>query len=565
MLDRAIVDAIAERQQQALGERQSIDTQPPERIEPGPKAYESSPRATADALPPEFHTSAESDKMPDEDIVTRMVSKLENSTTSAPTSRPVQRYRDQPFTLTDALRYASRWRRELQSAKEDLYLAALALMLERHLWTPRFAAELRGVYGNFGEVTDFDQATRFVADMSVAQRLPYGGEFTARAVSTIIRDVKRSITAEEGSTIELGFRQPLLRGAGYVAREALVDLERNLTYATRTFERFRRQQLLVVAREYFGLLRSKQAVIDADASIAGALFAWRRAEALEGTEEGDPLDTGRAKQRFLSESNRAERLREQFRFATDEFKLLIGMPVDEPVGLDDLETINAIEQRIRDGEYPLLRRAPAALDEDLSLAIAERFRLDLLNTYDRVDDARRGVAVSANTLLPNLDWTGSLNFETDPEHFRFGHFETARANWRSEVVLSMDDRFRERTDYRRARIDLNRASRDAVDASERVRVDVRRAINEIPLQETLVEIQDKNIEVARRRLDYSQELYEEGDIGNRDLVEAQDELVSAQDELNLAKTDRWTQLLEYRLATGTLWIREDGQQEAPVE
>ena len=72
-------------------------------------------------------------------------------------------------------------RREYQTAKEDLYLSALALSLERHLWTPQFAADLRTVYGNYGEASGFDQAMRFMAELGMTQRLPYGGEFTAQA------------------------------------------------------------------------------------------------------------------------------------------------------------------------------------------------------------------------------------------------------------------------------------------------------------------------------------------------------------------------------------------------
>ena len=74
------------------------------------------------------------------------------------------------------------------------------------------------MYGNFGEVTDFDQAMRFVSDLSVSQRLPYGGNFTAQMISTLVRDVKQSITAEEGSQIALTADIPFLRNAGHIAR-----------------------------------------------------------------------------------------------------------------------------------------------------------------------------------------------------------------------------------------------------------------------------------------------------------------------------------------------------------
>lgn len=563
-VDRALSEAIARRQQAAVARQAPVKVQAgPATIQPEPHDYEPNPTSITAELPAAFETSADSDVLNQDNLVEQLLQEADQSPTSGPTSRPLERYREHPFTLTEALRYAQQSRRELQTAKEDLYLAALALMLERHLWTPQFAAELRGVYGNFGEVTDFDQATRFMADLSVSQRLPYGGEFTAQAISTIIRDVKRSLTAEESGQVQLGFRVPLLRGAGYVSRETLINLERNLTYAVRTYERFQRRQLVTVARRYFDLLRSKQAVIDAETSVQRALDDYRRAKAFEDAGTGSPLDTQRAEQSLLDRVNRTAQGREDFRFATDQFKLEIGMPVDEPIGLDDLEDIGDIERQIREGKYPLLRRPPAASDEELSLQVAQRYRLDLLNAVDRVGDARRGVAISENALLPTLDWTGSLTFDTDPEHFRVAGFETARATWRTEVVLSMDDRYRERTEYRQSRVDLKRAHRNQVDALERVRVDVRRAINEIRLQERLLRIQLRNLQVAERRAEFARIQFNNGDIGNRDVVEAEDQLINAQNQLAQAKTDRWTRLLEYRLSTGTLIIDEDGTQHDP--
>ncbi len=49
----------------------------------------------------------------------------------------------QVLALDDALAYVMRHGRDLQNAKEDLYLAALALSLERHLWTPQFSASVQ--------------------------------------------------------------------------------------------------------------------------------------------------------------------------------------------------------------------------------------------------------------------------------------------------------------------------------------------------------------------------------------------------------------------------------------
>ncbi|MEP0846244.1 MAG: TolC family protein [Phycisphaerae bacterium] len=584
--DRDVAEAIAARQRQVLAEVSNTRLSDADSAlpQPGETAYRMTPADQPTAVPLEFDQPDKSGIRGDAETTTasapvalpatsRPLSDNSAAPASSPSSSPVNRaailqeaqrgprgFRKQVFTLTDALAYAQQRQRDYLNAREDLYLAALALTLERHLWTPQFAATLREVYGNFGEVTNFDQATRFVSDLSVAQRLPYGGQFTAGAVSTLIRDVKRTITASEGSQTRLELEIPFLRGAGHVAREDLIQLERDLTYAVRDYERFRRRQLVGVARSYFDLLRSKQAVLDGETSLRNAFNDFERTEALTAAEQATPLDVGRAEQRLLSESNRLAQLREGFRADVDQFKILIGMPVEEQIGLEDLENIESIEQAIEAGQYPLLRRPVAAGDIALALRTAEQLRLDIQNLRDQIDDAKRGVALARNALLPELNLNSSLVFDTDPEHYKLGGFESARATWRSELILAMNDRFRERNQFRAALIDVRRAQRFCEEQLERVRAEVLAAVNQIRLQEQLVEIQRRNLSVAQKQSEFAQIQFEEGLIDNRDKVEADDAFVRAQNDLNLAKTSRWSALLNFRLATDTLRVDESGVQ-----
>ncbi len=480
-----------------------------------------------------------------------------------PASGAVRGGRDGIFTLTDALAYAQRHRREYQSAKEDLYLSALALTLERHLWTPIFAAQLRAVYGNYGEAQNFDQAMRFVADLGVSQRLPYGGEFTANMVSTLIRDVGKSITATEDSTLTFGVTVPLLRGAGHVSQERLIQLERELTYSVRTFERFRRAQLVLVAQAYLDLVREKQRVLDSEDSLKRFIEAYLQAGALMNIGQRSLLDVQRAQSSMLRAESTLENARERFRSLADQFKITVGMPVDEPLGLDDIEDFYDIEWQIEAGLYPVLLKSPAIENEDYSVEAALARRFDLLTVRDRIDDARRGVAISRNALLPDLNWSGSVAFDTDPNQGRLGGFHADRAFWRTELVLDLPlERYAERNELRRSLIDVRRAQRTAVEQEERIRAEVRGAINQIRLADISLRIQLQQLEVARNQAEYAKYRFEEfGDIDNRDLLEAEGNLLQAQNNVNGAKTSRWNALLEFRLATETLRIAKDGAQE----
>ena len=547
LTDRDVARLIEQKQRSILGRATDVPVGAPARLgEIGPSAYAQDPSPKRISMREGFESGEATASQP---------------TGAALVAEPQRRYRDQVLTLTDSLAYAQLHKRDFQAAKEDLYLSALALTLERHLWTPIFAADLRTIYGNFGEIRDFDQAMRFVADLRMTQRLPYGGDFTAQMISTLIRDVKQSITAEEGSQIALSVNVPFLRNAGHVAREDLIQLERTLTYAVRDFERFRRRQLVDVMVDYFNLLTSKQQVLDLETTYDNFVSDFQRSQARFEAEKDTIIDTGRAELAMLRSRNSLATGRERFRAQTDRFKLLIGMPVDESIGLEDLESIVDIEQQILSGDLPLLQRPAAVENERLGLEVALAGRFDLLNRRGRIDDARRGVAIAKNRLLPDFDMTSSVTFDTDPDHYRLGGFEFARAAWRSEILFSLPlERTAERNQYRRSLIDVQQAQRDYDELRDAIRADVRSALNEILLAELTLTIQQRSVEVAEQQKEAALLRWQDGDLTNREKVEAENEWTDARNQWNSAKADRWEAILDFRLATETLLIDENGNQ-----
>ncbi len=560
--DRDIADLIRQRQRKTLEREAAADLNESNyNIKPDRNAYRRRATTTTDAIPPDFRTTTQPTTAPAKDAAgVSIASRYPIPTYTGPTRR------EQMFHLTDALAYAQEHRRNYQTARERLYRAALDLSLERHLWTPIFAQQFQTVYGNYGEDQRFDQAMRFVHDASVSQRLPYGGELTARMLNTLIRDVKKTLTAEENGSIEVGVRVPLLREAGMVAQESLIQLERELTYSVRVFERFRREQVASIAQSYFDLLRAKQDIVDSEIRYKNAIDDFNRAKALEDTGKGTILDTQRAEQAMLGAENSLEVARESFRNQADEFKLDIGMPIEEPLAEEDLEDIATIERKTESGEYPLLAVPVAIRDVERASHVALERRLDLLTLHDRVDDARRGVAISRNALLPRLDWQGSVNFYTDPNAYGVARFEWEHSDWFTQITLEVPwERTRERNDLRTRLIDVRAAQRSELDQAERIRVDVRRNVNLLRLAEISVDIQERAVRVAERQAEYADLQFREGLIGNRDKVEAEDNLVRARAALSLAKTSRWGLLLQFRLVTETLRVDEDGVQQPDPE
>lgn len=453
-------------------------------------------------------------------------------------------YFGEPLTLAEALAYAVRHSRVAQDAKEDLYLRALGLTLERHLWTPRFVSNLRASYTEFPQDSDPDRAMQATADVAMTQRLPYGGQVVAQWIGTMVRDLENHVTNSESGTVIVSANIPLLRGGGRVAYESRYQAERSLIYAVRSYERFRRRFLTQVAGEYFNLLNAKGSIRNSIANRQSTRNNWELSQALADAERRLQLEAGRAADRFLAAQNSVAVAKEDYETDLDEFKILIGMP-----------TTNAIDV-VEEG----LDLPEPSVTEELAIETATRLRLDLLTNRDRVDDVRRGVEIARNNLLPDLDLSGSVSYGTNPDHQSAFHFREDDETWDLGVDLEIPlDRKAERNTYRSSIIGLRRAERGYDEALDRVRLQVRRARRQIDRTKFSMEIQLQNMRSNELQLESAQIRFEMGEIDNRVIIEANDDLLAARNQYDRSVSQFRNAILAFRLATGTLRVGDDGR------
>jgi outer membrane protein TolC len=455
------------------------------------------------------------------------------------------------FGLSDALAYAVDNARELIDAKEDLYLAALDLTLERHLWTPQFVADLSAEYANYGQVRDFDHAMSAVSQVGVSQRLPYGGEVTAQVINSLMRDLGRHITSGETGSAILSANIPLFRGAGRVAYESRYQAERELIYAVRRYERFRRSFLVDIAADYFDLQQAKAAITNAYKSYTNRQADWERADLYgETIKSRDIFDAARAKSTLRDAEVSLVSAKENYETALDIFKIRVGMPVDALLDVVD---------QFEDEESEALESLLPDVAEGEAVAVALRYRLDLLTSADQVDDARRGVVIAQNSILPYLDLSGSVALDTDPNRKNSTSYNTERATWRGMVELSMDDRKAERNAYRASIITVRQTERRHEQFKDVVRSDVRRAIRRLNQQADLRWIQELNVAENDHRAEVARERFNRGKTTNQDVVDAETALLAARNRLASAVAAYRNAILEFRRDTGTLRLSDDGK------
>ncbi|NLE56921.1 MAG: TolC family protein [Planctomycetes bacterium] len=467
------------------------------------------------------------------------------------------------MTLSGALKYAFQHSRQFQNAKEDLYLAALDLTLERHLWTPQFFGDVGVDLVNRGGEVNWDHALEAVAQAGVRQKLPYGGEITARVLANLVNDLSKRVNEGESGSMIVEANVPLLRGAGRVAYESRYRAERNLIYAVRTYEQYRRSLAVSIAGRYFNLQRLRQEIVNARESVEQFANDMARAEALWRVGRVEQLDVLRADQDRLRAINTEVDAVAAYETSLDRFKIEIGMPteteidVDYPADITDSPTKtsgvmepSSLEDALQMPDVP----------EEEAIRVALKYRLDFLNDMDRVDDAHRGVAIAENNLLPDLRMYGTVQMDTVPERVGALKYNTDEASYRTGMKLDLPlDRVAERNALRKSQIALQQAQRGLDDAKDVISLQVRESMREVQQQADSLRIQilSRDQALARRRA--ARLWFDLGKMNNRDVVEAQRELLESQNRLAEAQSQWRLAVLAFRLDTGTLRVDDEGQ------
>ncbi|MEM7682741.1 MAG: TolC family protein [Planctomycetota bacterium] len=439
---------------------------------------------------------------------------------------------------------------DYRAQKEQLFLSSLSLLVEQNRWGPRFFNTVSAGATVTRESGDDTTAATLLNEFQVTQRLPWGGQASVSALvdyTNILRDTGSSDEDESfGVGIDAEITLPLLRDAGPTARNDLIQAERDVLYAARDFERFRRELLVDLAGDYFDLLRAQREIGNRRQQVAGLERLAARFEALAQAGREPPFEAERARQQVLFGESRLVDAEESYAANLDRLKLQIGLPVDTPV---------RIEEQVVDADAP-------ELDSVAAVRSAWAFRLDLQTLADRVQDARRELALARNQTLPDLEVFGRA--AADPEDDDSGltvdlEDQEFEAGVRFGAPL---DRVEEVAAYRTALVDLERSRRTLRLGRDQVALDVRRTVRQIEQARFNVRLQQRNVELADRRLLGVR--LRETELGPEEVIDAVQDRLDAQNERDAAIADLRTGVLQYLLDTGQMRVGPDGRWRAPI-
>jgi outer membrane protein TolC len=444
------------------------------------------------------------------------------------------------LTLGESLAWATLHAQEYRFAEYDYLNTTLSLLSELHLWGPRFFESVSATTNADSTGGFYDTSLNVVHDFEITHRLPYGGSVSATALTSFADTLHAATSSSsKGTTVGLGVELPLLRGAGTVARETLIQSKRNLIYGARAFERFRRTFFRSISGDYLNLVVQRQSLANAQRGVESLRQLAGRQRALYESGRTRLYDSADAENQALASVARLSQSWERYRLAVDRFKVKIGWPIEELVRIEPAS----------------LDLRPLEVDMKTAVTQALQYRLDLQTEENRVGDAYRRVENAKNGILSDLDFVASASLPSDTNDIT--DFDSREVDYAVGITFGIPlDRETNRISLRQQQILLERAKRSLRTSKESIAIEVRSSLRNIEVFQFTLDLQERNVEIAQ--LGLSSINADPDRVSVLDQTRAISELQGAQDARDSAKRDLELSIVDFLLRAGQLRIQQNG-------
>jgi hypothetical protein len=461
------------------------------------------------------------------------------------------------LSLAEAAAIATANNRRYQGQKESLYSSALALTGIRHDYEQQWFATIDGAYVD-NSVSDDEFSLASALGTKQDYLLADGIEIGTRLAVNWARFLTGDPRTTLGSVLSASAGAPLLgAGVGKQKWETLVQVERNVLYDIRSFNRFRKEFVVETVNSYYGVLQQRDKVTNAENNYKRVLESKERLEMEAEAGRKSRIDVDEAEQNALSAESMVVAAQQRYEQSLDVFKIQLSLPTDANVELDQNELKALEEAGISEVDY--------TLDEAIETALVRR--LDLANSADWIDDALRGVLLAADGLGPQLNIRGNIGYESPDEQetdFQNLRFHEGIYNFGFDADLPLDRKM-QRNVYRQALITLEQQQRQYEDDIDRIKLAVRGAYRQLQETSDRYNIQKNSLALAKERVEMNKVLLDAGRVETRILLLSQDALLNAQDDVTAALVEHLSAKLSFYRDVGILQVRPDGMWEERIQ
>ncbi len=478
----------------------------------------------------------------------------------------------EPISLAEAVAIATKYNRDYQTQKENLYLSALSLTGERYKYALKWFGTVDYDYTRNGKEV-FESKTKYWPRRTVTKEKWENAEtetleaqigvqktfITPEGIllnTNLAFDWLRFLSGDPDTTL-VGILSgtldiPLLgNGGGKLAWENLTQAERVVLYQIRTFNRFRQTFVVSIINEYYGVLRQKDSVNNAKNNWNSSVEYRKQAELEAKCGRTPAYQVDQARQRELDAYNGYVTALQRYEQSLDFFKIQLTIPITTPIELDQNELVALGTTATSEPNF--------TVDDAIDTAL--QCRLDLANSYNIIEDAHRKVVLASQGLGVQLDLSASAKVKTERDT-DIDNFEFNKGTYNLGIHADLPfDRKNQRNIYREALIILERRQREYSNDIDSVVLDVRQAYRLLLSTAEQYLTQKKSLALAEDRVKNMPVLLKSGRAQIRDLLDAQDSLLEAQNDLTSALVGHTIAILSFYRDIGILQVRPDGMWE----
>jgi len=355
------------------------------------------------------------------------------------------------LSLSDAYQLALIHSTDLQEQREELYLSALEVSIQRFGFDSQLFTGFNSFFNSAGPLQSptGESSTNITSSLgangegfSLNRMGITGANFVVGLANTIMWEFSGNNTQSASSLINFSIIQPLLRDAGRQRiLESLTQSERILLANVRQLERFRRGFYLEIATGrsagagpsqasgaflaspglagsnvggYLGLLQQKQIINNLEFSVAQFESLLKQFRELFERDRIDKLQVAQFESSVYGQQQSLLNAQIAYQNSLDSFKILIGLPPHVEVEIEDpfLDGFKIIDDGFTERleSIKVLRNEVSVPIIELGSSIRKLIRESILEEEDGkeviVDD--RKVSEELKSLLPLLKQTRGL-------------------------------------------------------------------------------------------------------------------------------------------------------------
>lgn len=430
------------------------------------------------------------------------------------------------ITLDDAIRCALKQNRSLEMARLAARQSDISVQDAENEFKINITPQASGSSAPGSSVMTYG--------LSVRRKIPLGTEVSVSGQSSTVNIEDGNDLHRDSVTVSL--QQPLLRSAGLlVNREPIKLAQSRQTAAMREIELRKNDLVMSVAETYETLLKLQLQQTLEQLTISRLERLLKLAQARERQGRATRVDTLRSEKRLGDASLLLSRTKETLRSTRADFAELLALPATT-----ELTAMT----------YPVPIVAVTNAEDAVKVALSNR--LDYAQVLQDYDDAKRGIRIARNSLLPDVNL--AVNYQ------KLGEGESGSAAARMDTdAWFVGLQVKSDLPMRSGMSAVNMASVGAEMAQVRIETfknaiarQVVQAFADYECSKSEANTAEKNYRLAKRQADFARQMFERGKGDSFSASDAEEELQGAQAKWLGAQTA--ASVTAYRLLrmTGTL-------------